>query len=116
MDFIKRLFGAAGQALPKGDNDPNALFLYVKIRKCGAIARVRVDMRNDLSLDDDGENYVVRKQAVDNVCYGMADVELRFDNNRHEISRNAENGEFVNREAWDLQESQRISPKESRKS
>jgi hypothetical protein len=115
MDFIKRLFGAAAQALPKVDSDPNALIFYVKVRKCGAIARVRVDMRNDLSLDDDGENYVVRKQAVDNVCYGTAELELHFDANRREVSRTLENGEFVNRDAYDLQESQRISPKESRK-
>lgn len=115
MDFLKRIFGVAAQALPKGDNDPNALIFYVKVRKCGAIVRVRVDLRNDLSLDDDGESYVVRKQAVDNVCYGKAELELHFDANRREVSRSLENGEFVNREAWDLQESQRISPKESRK-
>ena len=92
MDFLRRLFGAASQALPIGDNDPNALVFYVKVRKCGAIARVRVDLRNDLSLDDDGENYVVRKQAVDNVCYGMAELELHFDANRREIGKSLVNG------------------------
>ncbi len=110
MGFLKRLFGL-GESPARGESsDPNGIIYYVKVRKCGAIARVRVDRNNDLSLDDDGETYVVRKQAVDNVCYGMAELEIHYDAGRNETSRHAENGEFVTREDWEQQEKLRIAP------
>lgn len=113
MGFLKRLFGGGTNSESRGDvADPNAVFYYVKVRKCGAVARVRVDKRNDMSLDDDGENYVVRKQAVDNVCYGQAEIELHFDASHNEISRHVENGEFVTREAWDQQERERSTARD----
>ncbi len=111
MSFLRRLFGL-GESAQKGESrDPNGIIYYIKVRKCGAIARVRVDRNNDLSLDDDGETYVVRKQVVDNVCYGTAEIELHYDANRNETSRQAENGEFVTREDWDEQEKLRIAPR-----
>lgn len=114
MDILKRLFGGSSGANRSSGNDPNAIIYYIKVRKCGAIARLRVDLRNDLSQDDEGDNYVVRKQVVDNVCYGMAEIVLHFDANRREISRTVEHGEFVDVTAYEEQESQRISPRESR--
>ncbi|MCL5995187.1 MAG: hypothetical protein M1546_03925 [Chloroflexi bacterium] len=114
MGFLKRLFGGDSKPGSRGsDADSNAIIYYVKVRKCGAIARVRVDTRNDLSLDDDGENYVVRKQVVDNVCYGMAEIELHFDVNRKELSRHVENGEFVSHEVWEQQEQERNAARSS---
>jgi hypothetical protein len=110
LGFLKRLFGVGASSGNRGDaGDPNGIVYYVKVRKCGAVARVRVDKRNDLSLDDDGETYVVRKQVVDNVCYGKADLELHFDVNHNETSRSVENGEFVTREVWEQQERDRAA-------
>ena len=114
MGFLKKLFGLSATPARRDDNDPNALILYIKVRKCGAIARLRIDMRNDLSLDDDGETYVVRKQVVDNVCYGSAEIELHFDANRKETGRSAMNGEFVTREDWEQQERLRIAPHDNK--
>ncbi len=102
MGFLKRLFGGSSQG--RGADDANALVYYVKGRKCGAITRVRVDRYNDLSLDDDGESYVVRKGIVDNVCYGTVEIEIHFDPQRNETSRHAEGGEFVAREEWEAQQ------------
>ncbi|HEY3289809.1 MAG TPA: hypothetical protein VGK87_06755 [Anaerolineae bacterium] len=110
MDFLKRFLGSEGKPNPRADADPNAIILYIKVKKCGAIARVRVDKRNDLSVDDDGESYVVRKQVMDNVCYGLSELEMHFDGNHQEVSRTIENGEFVTRADWELQESLRIAP------
>ena len=110
MGILKRLFGGDSKPANRDHSDANALIVYIKVRKCGAIARLRVDMRNDPSLDDDGESYVVRKQVVDNVCYGMAELEIHFDSNHKETSRNVENGEFTTREEWEHQESLRIVP------
>ena len=114
MGFLKRLFGLGDSPARRDEGDPNGMILYVKVRKCGAIARLRVDLRNDLSLDDDGENYVVRKQVMDNVCYGLAEVEMHFDGNHKETSRNVENGEFVTREDWEQQERLRIAPHDNK--
>ena len=99
MGFLKRLFG--GQTKEGHGDDPNALVYYVKGKKCGAITRVRIDKYNDLSLDDDGDNYVVRKGVVDNVCYGSVEIELRFDANRNELSRDIQGGTFVTREEYE---------------
>lgn len=99
MDILKRLFGGSGRTA-RGD-DANALIYYVKGRKCGAITRVRIDKFNELSLDDDGEGYVVRKVVVDNVCYGSVEIELHFDAGRNEISRSIEGGAFVTREEYE---------------
>ncbi len=99
MDILKRLFGGPGKAAQGGD--ANALIYYVKGNKCGAITRVRIDKYNELSLDDDGENYVARKVVVDNVCYGSVEIELRFDANRNEVSRRIQGGAFVTREEYE---------------
>lgn len=111
MDFLKRLFGGDNKPGARDESDANAVILYIKVKKCGAITRLRVDKRNDLSLDDDGESYVVRKQVVDNVCYGMAELEMHFDANHNETNRAIANGEFVARTDWDQQEALRIAPR-----
>ncbi len=110
MSFIKRLFGSGESPAHGAKPDLNGIWYFVKVHKCGAIARVRIDRNNDLSLDDDAETYVVRKQVVDNVCYGMAELEVHFDSSRNETNRHVENGEFVTREEWDSQEKLRIAP------
>ena len=106
MEILKRLFGKQGKAA-SGD-DANALVYYIKGAKCGAITRLRIDKYNELSLDDDGENYIARKVVVDNVCYGSVEIELRFDASRNEISRSIQGGTFVTREeyeAWQARQS-----------
>ncbi len=108
MGFLKRLFG--GGPASRDTDGQKAIILYVKVRKCSAIARVRVDRYNDLSLDDGGENYVVRKQIVDNVCYGTAELIMRFDAAHREVSRTVENGEIVTCAEWEEQERLRIAP------
>jgi hypothetical protein len=95
MDLLKRLFGGKSA----GSQDSSARYYYVKGKKCGAITRLRLDMRNDLSRDDD-DNFYVRKVAVDNKCYGQVEIELTFDANHKELSRNITGGEFVTQEDW----------------
>jgi hypothetical protein len=95
MDLLKRLFGGK----PAGSEDSGARFVYVKGKKCGAITRLRIDMRNDLSRDDD-DNFFVRKVAVDNKCYGQVEIEFHFDANHKELSRNITGGEFVTQVEW----------------
>lgn len=101
MNVLRKLFGGAPKAGSSGD-DPDALVYYVKGHKCGAITRVRIDRRNDLSRDDD-DNFFVRKVVVDSKCYGQVEIDLRFDQRYNEISRQIAGGAFVTRDEWDAQ-------------
>lgn len=100
MNLLKRLFGG-GQS--GSSDDANALVYYVKGHKCGAVTRLRIDRRNDLSRDDD-DNLFVRKVVVDSKCYGQVEVELRFDESFKEIGREIKGGAFVSREEWDAEQ------------
>ncbi|MCS7055941.1 MAG: hypothetical protein NZM18_07200 [Thermoflexales bacterium] len=107
MNLLKRLFGGGGSETTERDSD--ALIYYVKGHKCGAITRVRIDRRNDLSLDDD-DNFFVRKVVVDNKCYGQVEIELRFDPQYNEISREIKGGVFVTRQEWEAQAAEKRQP------
>ena len=96
MELLKRLFGGGKPA----SEDSNALIYYIKGKKCGAITRLRIDMRNDLSLDDN-DNYYVRKVVVDNQCYGQVEIELWFDSNRKEVNRQITGGELTSKDEWE---------------
>jgi len=99
MNLLKRLFGGMSKQGVAQDSD--ALIYYVKGHKCGAVTRVRIDRRNDLSRDDD--NFFVRKVVVDSKCYGQVELELRFDQHYNEISRQIKGGIFTSREEWEAQ-------------
>lgn len=101
MNLLRRFFGG-GQHDESGD-DSNALVYFVKGYKCGAITRLRIDKRNDLSRDDD-DNFFVRKVVVDSKCYGQVELELHFDQNYQETSREIKSGTFVTQKEWDAQQ------------
>ncbi|WP_169238791.1 hypothetical protein [Candidatus Roseilinea sp. NK_OTU-006] len=104
MNLLKRLFGGATDSADAA-RDPDALIYYVKGHKCGAITRVRIDRRNELSWDDD--NFFVRKVIVDSKCYGRVEIELRFDSQYREIYREIRGGVFVTRQAWAAQQAEK---------
>ena len=97
MNLLKRLFGI-GQTSADGA-DANALIYYVRGHKCGAVTRVRIDKRNDLSRDD-SDMLFVRKVIVDSKCFGQVEIELRFDASYREASREIRGGEFVAKDVW----------------
>jgi hypothetical protein len=101
MNLFKKLFGGAPKTGAAGEED-NALIYYVKGKKCGAVTRVRIDKRNDLSRDDE-DLLFVRKVVVDSKCYGQVEIEMRFDESFNEVSRAIIGGEFVGREEWEAQ-------------
>jgi hypothetical protein len=105
MNIFKKLFGGAPKDSAASEED-NALIYYVKGSKCGAITRVRIDKRNDLSRDDEDMLYV-RKVIVDSKCYGQVEVEMRFDEAFHELSRTIIGGSFVGRDEWEAQNAEK---------
>lgn len=100
MNFLKNLFGGGGGK--NTESDGRGLYLYVKPNRCEDVVRVRVDMHNDLSLNDDNSGYWVRKM-VSSTNYKCTQVELTlyFDMNRQLKETDAQGGTVVTREAYD---------------
>lgn len=89
MNFLKALFGGGGSSQPPG------LFVYVKPKACDEIIKVRIDIRNEVSVDDSGDGYFVRKVASGTRCPFQAELWIYFNKNRDVVDRQIENGEFV---------------------
>lgn len=105
MQFLKKLFGMGGggglTSVPSGDSD--GLYLYVQPKGCEEIVRVRINLRNDLSLTDDDRGYLVHKLARGQKCFQSVDMTIHFDGQRRIIEREIDGGQFVDAsdyEAW----------------
>jgi hypothetical protein len=91
MGFLKKLFNPQ---LPKSEKH---YYTYqVKCKRCGEIIEGRIDMDNDLSLNDEGNGYLVRKGLVgSNRCFQQIEVELNFDSSRKLQEKTITGGTFV---------------------
>ncbi len=86
-------------------NDPNAYWVYVQCQRCGEKLRGRVDLRNDLSPNYDGQDssmtYFCRKVIIgEQICFQPIEVELTFDKQRKVIESRITGGKFISREAF----------------
>ena len=82
MGFLDRLFGRGGA--PKAAPD-GGIQRTVRCNRCGALINLRIDGRNDLSLNDDDSAFFVRKTLVDSTCFTRIELEMTFDLSRREI-------------------------------
>ncbi len=92
LDNIKSMFA------PR--EDPNALWLYVKCKRCTTPLAVRVDLRNELSIDYENGGYVLRKEMMDSKCFTLMHAELRFDAKRKIVAQKLDLGEFITKEEY----------------
>ena len=91
MDFLKKLFSGAS-ARPSADFFP----LRVKCDRCGETIEGRVNMANDLSLEDGADGYFVRKVLMGNGrCFQKVEVELHFSATRKLLEKSAHGGTFL---------------------
>ena len=91
MSFLKNLFGRE-PAKP----EKNYYTFQVKCKRCGEIIEGRVDLDNDLSMNDEGNGYIVRKGLIGgNRCFQQIEVELTFDSNRQLLEKTITGGMFV---------------------
>ncbi len=89
MNFLKNLFTPA-----KPEKKYHTF--NVKCNRCGEIIEGRVDLDNDLSLNDEGNGYLVRKGLMGaNRCFQQIEVELKFDSSRQLIDKSIAGGEMV---------------------
>jgi len=94
MNFLRRLFSGSGRSQDDG------FYVYVQPKACQEILRVRIDLKNSLSLKDDGSGYFVRKMASGARCPFAVEMRLEFDSNRNMIGKSIENGEYVTEEDY----------------
>ena len=89
MSFLKNLFS------PSKPQKEYFTFL-VKCRRCGETIEGRIDLDNDLSLNDEGNGYLVRKGLIGaNRCFQQIEVEFTFDTNRQIQEKSITGGTFV---------------------
>ena len=89
LDALKSLFTAGGGP------DASGYWVYVRCRRCGEAIRTRINLRNDLSPNDE-EGYIVTKTLVgDRRCFERVEVTLTFDTNRRLIGQEIQRGDFI---------------------
>ena len=91
MSFLKKLFAPS-------KNEKHYSIFNVKCNRCGEIIEGRIDMDNDLSLNDEGDGYIVRKGLIgsgENHCFQQIEVEMTFNTARDVIEQNIHGGTFV---------------------
>jgi hypothetical protein len=94
LDGLKSLFGGAGAG---GDG---GYYVYVRCKRCGEALRTRVNLRNDLSLDDSG-GYVLHKTLVGSRrCFERIEVTMTFGGARQLTNREISGGEFITAEEY----------------
>ncbi len=82
MGFLDTLFGRGRATKAPADA---GIQRTVRCNRCGALINLRIDSRNDLSLNDEGTAFFVRKTLVDSTCFTRIELELTFDLSRREV-------------------------------
>ena len=102
MSFLKKIASALS---PRGAEESEGLWVYVRCGKCGEAIRSRIDLTHDLtpkySLEGRITEYMVRKVLIGSQrCFEPIEVRLTFDAQRRLSSRDIAGGEFISREEY----------------
>ena len=94
LDSLKSIFAGGG-------GEADALWIYVRCKRCGEVIKTRIDLRNSLSMSDAG-GYVVNKTLIggSQLCFQRIEVTLHFNENRQLVDREITFGEFITAEAY----------------
>jgi hypothetical protein len=87
---IKEWFSGSGAS-----QDRRSFCVTVRCRRCGEQIRARVDLSNDLSLQDDGSYYCRKVLMGEGHCFQRIEVEVTFSAERRLIGREIQGGSFV---------------------
>lgn len=90
-----------------GEAKDDGIYLYVRLYKVPGrpspddeIVQIRLNPRNDISTNDDGERYV-RKIAVGSKTFRRAEIVVYFDTNHRPQRSEIDNGELVGKKDYD---------------
>ncbi len=101
MGFFKKI----GQALfpTTGSREAPSYIIHARCNRCGENLRARVNLNNDLSLNDDG-GYICRKVLIGgNRCFQQIEVILHFDAKRTLTEREITGGTFITAEEFEAE-------------
>ena len=104
MNFLKKTFAGRKRYSPVRE-DRDLLRLYIKCHKCGKTLKLLVNMNTDLENQykeaaEEGPDYILRKEAMDDRCFAGIFIRMEFDKNRNILSREITNGEFIGEEEF----------------
>ena len=89
MDFLKKMFRGGGNS-----SSTNFYTFSVICDCCGETIVGKVNLNNDLSLDDEG-GYFVRKVLMGGGrCFQQIEVSLKFDASRGLLDKQVSGGKF----------------------
>ena len=89
MGFLKKLFGGGGSSSGEFYN------FSVVCDRCAETIDGRINLSNDLSLDDEG-GYFVRKVLMGSGrCFQQVEATFRFDASRQLLDKQISGGTFV---------------------
>jgi hypothetical protein len=90
MGFLKKLFGGG---VPSVGSD--VYTFTVRCDRCGEIIEGRVNLANELSMDDEG-GYLIRKVLIGSGrCFQQIEVTLRYNATRQLQEKEISGGKFV---------------------
>lgn len=98
MNFFKKLFGG-GSGSP---GDANAMIVFVKPNGCDEVVRVRINLYNDPSLNDDSDGYFVQKMVMGTKCFQRAELTVTFDKNKRVTDKKVTGGTIVDEAAYSV--------------
>lgn len=116
MSFLKKLFTGGNPSVPKASDssDANALWLYVQCGKCGAPVAIRVDTRNDISIDYETGGRYLRKEIMDSTCFQLMYADVRFDNGGKIVEQSIERGKFLTQDEYETARAEFEAKKQAR--
>lgn len=94
--LAKKLFGEG----PPG-RSAEGFFLNVRCNACGEVFNLFINRSTDLAQDfdeDGGMTYFLNKEILGGQCTNLIYVKMRFDGAKNLLSREIENGEFIEEE------------------
>ncbi len=112
MGFLDRVRKALGGGAVTEPGEGNVYWVYARCRRCGEPLVGRIDLRNEPSLSEDGETWIVRKGLIGSGqwrrdpespmrCYQAVEVTLTFDAaKRAVIASEAIGGELISKEEY----------------
>jgi hypothetical protein len=101
LDGLRKALGGSDGGSSGGD----VYWIYARCRRCGEPLLGRVDLRNEPSLADDGETWIVRKGLIGSGfdrCYQLVEVTLTFDAaKQHVQDSEVVDGELISKEEYE---------------
>ena len=90
MGFLKKLFGGGGTS-----SGADFYTFSVRCDRCGETIDGKVNLSNDLSLDDEGGYHVRKVLMGGGRCFQQIEATFRFDASRNLQDKQISGGKFI---------------------